>query len=125
MNHCYLDRLYFDEEQWEEDEYDIPPSTEYLVYYNNDDRPLACCRLIRTDISYKLGNVTKSYILKDIFNGEADDTRNLIFGSHVLKGTSSVLEGTRFAVASHLLTCLLYTSPSPRDLSTSRMPSSA
>ena len=25
----------------------------------------------------------------------------------------------------HLITCLLYTSPSPRDLSTSRMPSSA
>ena len=25
----------------------------------------------------------------------------------------------------HLKTCLLYTSPSPRDLSTSRMPSSA
>ena len=28
-------------------------------------------------------------------------------------------------VASHLSNCLLYTSPSPRDLSTSRMPSSA
>ena len=25
----------------------------------------------------------------------------------------------------HVITCLLYTSPSPRDLSTSRMPSSA
>ena len=30
-----------------------------------------------------------------------------------------------FDVALHLGTCLLYTSPSPRDLSTSRMPSSA
>ena len=28
-------------------------------------------------------------------------------------------------LAEHYLTCLLYTSPSPRDLSTSRMPSSA
>ena len=28
-------------------------------------------------------------------------------------------------VQSHLCACLLYTSPSPRDLSTSRMPSSA
>ena len=28
-------------------------------------------------------------------------------------------------MAQHLKTCLLYTSPSPRDLSTSRMPSSA
>jgi len=32
----------------------------------------------------------------------------------------------RFAAAAEILeTCLLYTSPSPRDLSTSRMPSSA
>ena len=30
-----------------------------------------------------------------------------------------------FASAGLFLTCLLYTSPSPRDLSTSRMPSSA
>ena len=30
-----------------------------------------------------------------------------------------------FVVAPHHKTCLLYTSPSPRDLSTSRMPSSA
>ena len=29
------------------------------------------------------------------------------------------------SVSSHLKSCLLYTSPSPRDLSTSRMPSSA
>ena len=28
-------------------------------------------------------------------------------------------------VAAEFMTCLLYTSPSPRDLSTSRMPSSA
>ena len=31
----------------------------------------------------------------------------------------------RALIASGLKTCLLYTSPSPRDLSTSRMPSSA
>ena len=28
-------------------------------------------------------------------------------------------------LGAHFITCLLYTSPSPRDLSTSRMPSSA
>ena len=33
-------------------------------------------------------------------------------------------DGTN-AVATRLAACLLYTSPSPRDLSTSRMPSSA
>ena len=31
----------------------------------------------------------------------------------------------RFLISSHTHPCLLYTSPSPRDLSTSRMPSSA
>ena len=35
-----------------------------------------------------------------------------------------LLTNTRFGLGSHI-TCLLYTSPSPRDLSTSRMPSSA
>ena len=35
-------------------------------------------------------------------------------------GTGNIIEAVR-----HLRSCLLYTSPSPRDLSTSRMPSSA
>ena len=39
--------------------------------------------------------------------------------SRTLGGLPPVGEGAR------LYTCLLYTSPSPRDLSTSRMPSSA
>ena len=33
--------------------------------------------------------------------------------------------GSGKSTLSHVLICLLYTSPSPRDLSTSRMPSSA
>ena len=33
--------------------------------------------------------------------------------------------GKKNAIPSCVITCLLYTSPSPRDLSTSRMPSSA
>ena len=33
--------------------------------------------------------------------------------------------GRRVQDGEHMYTCLLYTSPSPRDLSTSRMPSSA
>ena len=36
-----------------------------------------------------------------------------------------LVSNTPGAVAGHLQRCLLYTSPSPRDLSTSRMPSSA
>ena len=37
----------------------------------------------------------------------------------------SVLENDKILKIGHFLSCLLYTSPSPRDLSTSRMPSSA
>ena len=36
-----------------------------------------------------------------------------------------LISGASIAFAALLLICLLYTSPSPRDLSTSRMPSSA
>ena len=41
------------------------------------------------------------------------------------KGGEIIVEGTPEDVAKHSISCLLYTSPSPRDLSTSRMPSSA
>ena len=59
-------------------------------------------------------------------------------GLHGWYGESHVLHGVDFSVqegevvtllgrngAGRTSTCLLYTSPSPRDLSTSRMPSSA
>ena len=39
--------------------------------------------------------------------------------------TKVVKGGRRFGFAALVVACLLYTSPSPRDLSTSRMPSSA
>ena len=39
-------------------------------------------------------------------------------------GAAQPLKGARITGSLHM-TCLLYTSPSPRDLSTSRMPSSA
>ena len=42
----------------------------------------------------------------------------------ILKGHDVILDGTD-NFATRLGICLLYTSPSPRDLSTSRMPSSA
>ena len=51
-----------------------------------------------------------------------------IVGSEVLEETAKGKRSFRFIqgpVFCQLLICLLYTSPSPRDLSTSRMPSSA
>ena len=43
----------------------------------------------------------------------------------VMNDISSMLKEVYCADAVVLIPCLLYTSPSPRDLSTSRMPSSA
>ena len=43
--------------------------------------------------------------------------------SQLTSQMKSLIESS--SVAARLYTCLLYTSPSPRDLSTSRMPSSA
>ena len=37
----------------------------------------------------------------------------------------SIVKGVVIEINAELMYCLLYTSPSPRDLSTSRMPSSA
>eukprot|EP00831_Metopus_contortus_P053951 TRINITY_DN45357_c0_g1_i1.p1 TRINITY_DN45357_c0_g1~~TRINITY_DN45357_c0_g1_i1.p1 ORF type:complete len:138 (-),score=22.71 TRINITY_DN45357_c0_g1_i1:116-529(-) len=42
-----------------------------------------------------------------------------------LCGNNCLLTINKFSTDEEFITCLLYTSPSPRDLSTSRMPSSA
>ena len=46
-------------------------------------------------------------------------------GGHLFPAHALASELTRRGYDVHLVSCLLYTSPSPRDLSTSRMPSSA
>ena len=43
----------------------------------------------------------------------------------IKKGTNVTLQGVLVGYVNSISICLLYTSPSPRDLSTSRMPSSA
>ena len=43
----------------------------------------------------------------------------------IIEPAGFILDDNRFKRASMDYICLLYTSPSPRDLSTSRMPSSA
>ena len=47
------------------------------------------------------------------------------FGAWVASLDETTLTHSLLFVTAHPLVCLLYTSPSPRDLSTSRMPSSA
>ena len=50
---------------------------------------------------------------------------NYIGTEHILLGLIQEGEGHAAKALEELNICLLYTSPSPRDLSTSRMPSSA
>ena len=52
----------------------------------------------------------------------------VIGGGNIFRGLQGSAQGMERTTADYmgmLATCLLYTSPSPRDLSTSRMPSSA
>ena len=60
-------------------------------------------------------------ILDDAFSNLDSDTEE-----EILRNIREQLSQTTTLIISHRLSaCLLYTSPSPRDLSTSRMPSSA
>ena len=58
----------------------------------------------------------------DITGGAGNDTINAGGGDDVVDGGSSTLTNTDLFLD---WTCLLYTSPSPRDRQKSRMPSSA
>ena len=58
------------------------------------------------------------------FNEKVKYSRKM-FPKHARQIMSDMKVKTVFDAATKLYNCLLYTSPSPRDLSTSRMPSSA
>ena len=75
-------------------------------------------------------NIADRGVLTTSWNGEA--TANDVLFSLTFTATTNGLLSELIAVNSDLTVaeaynnaCLLYTSPSPRDLSTSRMPSSA
>ena len=58
----------------------------------------------------------------------AESIKTALADAHIVISQTSTDEGTLYAAISNeqiTEACLLYTSPSPRDLSTSRMPSSA
>ena len=59
----------------------------------------------------------RGYNIESLAVAEVDPKLNISRITIVTTGTPQVIEQIKF--------CLLYTSPSPRDLSTSRMPSSA
>ena len=70
--------------------------------------------------------------IREIMNGIKEDTFKACSGTKVVKKvplpdfiTKEQILDIYKTMAYEILICLLYTSPSPRDLSTSRMPSSA
>ena len=76
------------------------------------------------------------YTTNGAFAAKLRDGRVVTWGSSLYGGDSSSVQAelqtgvdtvysTRFAFAAKLRDCLLYTSPSPRDATLSRMPSSA
>jgi N-acyl-L-homoserine lactone synthetase len=96
------DVTYFDDMQWEEDEYDVPPHTVYFVYYDDNGTALGCFRLVRTDIAYTVLGQSRTFMLRDSFNGHANAERNLICMGTGLPAGKSVREGTRFVIAPEL-----------------------
>ena len=81
------------------------------VNFNGRDYLLACEEGQEEDLQKLTEELGKK------FNQLKKDLGNL--------GEGKLLLITAIQVIDELYTCLLYTSPSPRDLSTSRMPSSA
>ena len=61
----------------------------------------------------------------DIRKSLALSQEDLAKKTGVSRQTINAIENGKFDPSLGLVFCLLYTSPSPRDLSTSRMPSSA
>ena len=68
---------------------------------------------------------TGTFLIGPLERGQATTLGNSL--RRVLMGglEGSAVTAVRIAGINHEYACLLYTSPSPRDLSTSRMPSSA
>ena len=69
-----------------------------------------------------MANIRKSFNLR---NGVQVDEDNLFVNSLGNVGLGTTVPGETLDVRGNIKGCLLYTSPSPRDISGSRMPSSA
>ena len=76
---------------------------------------------LRADSDYIKTAADSAYIKTVVYN----DTEKLIFGQGEINDHIQSFGTGDFEIKHGSGTCLLYTSPSPRDLSTSRMPSSA
>ena len=109
---------------------DVRIGTDSSIWYGS---------VLRGDINYI--SIGKSTNLQDGVIGHLADHLPLIVGNFVTVGHGAILHACTIEdecligmgatildgaqIGAQSIICLLYTSPSPRDLSTSRMPSSA
>ena len=75
---------------------------------------------VQHDKTETIGN-DETHVVLNGYGRQIDKTQSVVIGANE---TISVTDQATLSVVANR-TCLLYTSPSPRDLSTSRMPSSA
>ena len=85
------------------------------------------CRLTNAAMSM-LGELDENTVtFRPTYDGESTEPVYLpgLLPNLLVNGTSGIAVGMATSMAPHNLACLLYTSPSPRDATLSRMPSSA
>ena len=95
--------------------------TDYLVYLNDNVPCICTTQNSSLPMSQEFAIALAYFHLSSVcrYNPESVDKLKSS------KGWPMLLALRRHGLYHFMLTCLLYTSPSPRDLSTSRMPSSA
>ena len=80
-----------------------------------------------TNLLLKIGLQTSGDMISDLLTGKSVNLNKSLFSTKNVYSTVDTLKQLRGAAMKfgQLISCLLYTSPSPRDPKTSRMPSSA
>ena len=101
--------------------YQPVPHSAFRVPHSTSRRGVTLLFVISMIVLFLLMGTTFVVVSNDYLR--ASRRRNVSGG--VNSGAVTREQGHQLVVQSFLNACLLYTSPSPRDLSTSRMPSSA
>jgi len=77
---------FYHTERAEQDEYDTP-TTVYFVRRDEELKPLACMRLCRTDIEYKLRGIETTFMLRDVFRSHITQPESLYVGEEYREGS--------------------------------------
>ena len=102
------------------------PVPTFTVTSSYDEATAQCCGSI--DVSISGGTPPFSTYWSDLSNTDSVEDREVCtpgFYSAYVSDANGCYNALQANVSCQTACCLLYTSPSPRDLSTSRMPSSA